>query len=163
MKHTIEIEPELFNNDAVLRVGGCRIWREVGEDLPPYYCRAGETDPTVARDLLRADSIVWIVDRGGARCTWHDNLRDALRFADDNQPEGNVREDWLTSEILDAWLREWEIKTEIQPEYGEAPYQCIATRGADEVAAQHTYPLGAVKAACTLCITRRLWSIPSTS
>lgn len=84
--HPIEVESDLFNGDAVLRVGRCRVWRDCGEDLPEYFCRGGEIDPSVGRALLRPDSTVWIVDRGGARCSWHDNLRDAIRYADANQP-----------------------------------------------------------------------------
>ena len=69
--------------------------------------------------------------------------------------------DWLTDEIVHLWLREWNIRTEHQPEYGEMPYQCVATRGSDEVATQHIEPWGAVKAACTLAITRNLWQMPT--
>lgn len=69
--------------------------------------------------------------------------------------------DWLTDEIVHRWMREWNIAVEHQPEYGESPYQCVATRGVDAAAAQHMEPWGAVKAACTLAIIRRLWLLPN--
>lgn len=69
--------------------------------------------------------------------------------------------DWLTDAIVHRWMREWNISVEHQPEYGESPYQCVASNNVSEVAAQHMEPWGAVKAACTLTIIRKLWALPN--
>lgn len=74
-----------------------------------------------------------------------------------------VSNDWLTDTIIQRWMREWVIDTQYQPEYGENPYQCVATNIRDatkEVAAQHIDQWGAIKAACTLCVIRGLWELP---
>lgn len=75
--------------------------------------------------------------------------------------QGSVRPvlDWLTDEAVFAWMRSWNVSVFRQP-VGDAPFKCVAESG-EVVAAEHMEPWGSVKAACTICIGRGLWTLPN--